>query len=238
MTEVTGLLSLKDFEGIHVDPTWSKFDELLVVADVATSKNKAQEKEEKKYKRKEANHSMMRSSNKKRKLDMATLPMPPLDMPEELKEHIKTLGASGTQVELVIQKALYVSDLRPNNNRLSMPFKQINEGFLREEERKDLAKRKAMMVSFIEPSGKCEEMTLKQWDMPKKTGKTSSTYVLATHWNKVVQENGLGLKDVVQVWSFRLGPEQKLCLALLVASRSRGDEGGRDGGDGCSGSKR
>jgi hypothetical protein len=217
MTEVPGLLSLKDFEGIHVDPTWSELDKLLVVAEVATSKDKAQEKEGKKYKRKEANHSMMRSSNKKRKLDMATLPMPPPDFPEELKERIKALGGSGTQVELVIQKAIYDSDLRPNNNRLSMPFKQINEGFLREEERKDLAKRKAMTVPFIEPSGKCEEMTLKQWDMPKKTGKTSSTYVLITHWNKVVQANGLGLKDVVQVWSFRV--EQKLCLALVVASR-------------------
>jgi hypothetical protein len=235
--EVYGLLSLKDFEGIHVDPTWSEFDKLQVAVEVATSKIKAQEKEEKKYKRKEANHSMMRSSIKKRKLDMATLPMPPPDFPEELKERIKALGGSGTQVELVIQKSLYDSDLRPNNNRLSMPFKQINEGFLREEERKDLAKRKAMTVPFIEPSGKCDEMTLKQWDMPKKTGKTSSTYVLVTHWNKVVQANGLGLNDVVQVWSLRVGPEQKLCLALVVAGGSRGNEGGRDGGEGCSGSE-
>jgi hypothetical protein len=238
--EVCGLLSLKDFEGIHVDPTWSEFDKLQVAVEVATSKIKAQEKEEIKYKRKEANHSrMMRSSNKRRKLVMATLPMPPPDLPEELKERIKALGGSGTQVDLVIQKSLYDSDLRPNNNRLSMPFKQIinKQGFLREEERKDVAKRKAMTVPFIEPSGKCDEMTLKQWDMPKKTGKTSSTYVLVTHWNKVVQANGLGLNDVVQVWSFRVGPEQKLRLALVVASRSRGNGGGRDGGEGCSGSK-
>ena len=235
--EVNRLLSLKDFEGIYVDPTLSGFKKLLLVVQVGTSKHEGQEKEEKKYKRKEANHNRMMRSNKRQKLVMATLPMPQPDLPEKFKERIKALGGSGTQVELVIQKALYDSDLRPNNNRLSMPFKQINEGFLREEERKDLAKRKAMIVPFIEPSGKCDEMTLKQWDMPKKTGKTSSTYVLVTHWNKVLQANGLGLKDVVQVWSFRVGPEQKLCLALVVVSRSRGDEGGRDGGEGCGGSE-
>ncbi|KAE8123899.1 hypothetical protein FH972_018818 [Carpinus fangiana] len=306
--EVNGLLSQRDFEGIHVDPTLSDLDKLLLVAEVASSKYEAQEKEEKKSKRKEANHSMMRS-NKRRKLDMATLPMPPPDLPEEFKERIKALG--GNQAEMVIQKYLYESDLDRNKSRLSIPFVQSNEGcFLREKEKTDLEKPKAtilvpfiepsgkchemslgwwnmrkgpgkkssstyvlksnwnmvlkanglgledvsnegcffrekekthlekpkatILVPFIEPSGKCHEMSLGWWNMRKGPGKkSSSTYVLKSNWNMVLKANGLGLEDVVQVWSFRVDPlQQKLGLALVVVSRSGGNQGGRDGGEG------
>ncbi|XP_059434181.1 B3 domain-containing protein At2g31420-like [Corylus avellana] len=222
--EVNGLLSLKDIEGIHVDQTLSDFDKLLLIAEVASSKYEAQEKEEKKYKRKEANHRMKRS-NKRRKLDMATLPMPPPELPEEFKERIKALG--GTQVEMVIEKALYPSDWDTNKCRLSMPFGKAKEGFLTEEESTHLAKPKeTIIVPFIEPSGKCDKMTLGRWDMKK-----SSIYVLKTHWNMVLKENGLGQNDVVQVWSFRVGTEQQLCLALVVVSSSGCNHGGRDGGE-------
>lgn len=229
--EAKGLLSLKDFEGILVDPTnLSGFRKLLLVAEVASSKHEAQEKEEKKSKiRKKANHSIMRST-KRRKLNMGTLPKPPPVLPEEFKKRIDAMG--GTQVDMVIEKALYPSDSDRNKCRLSMPFGQFKKGFLTKEESTHLAKPKEnIIVPFIEPSGKCHEMTLGQWDMPKKSGKTSSMYVLKTNWNMVLQANGLDENDVVQVWSFRVGTEQQLCLALVVVGSSGGNQGGRDGGE-------
>ncbi|GLT71804.1 hypothetical protein SLA2020_437970 [Shorea laevis] len=173
-------------------------------------------------------------SNKRPKLKMpTTLPNPPPDLPEEFKNRIEAMG--GTQVEMVIQKALYQTDLQKNNSRLSMPFSQINKNFLREAEREHLAQQNIMTVQFMEPSRKVNEMILRQWDMPKKSGKTSSIYVLRTKWNHAFRQNGLVAEDVVQVWSFRVGIEQNLCMALVVVSRScrkedastsqRGEEG-------------
>ncbi|XP_059433742.1 B3 domain-containing protein At5g24050-like [Corylus avellana] len=229
--EAKGLLSLKDVEGIHADPTnLSEFEKLVLVAEVASSKHEAQEKEEKKSKiRKKANHSIMRST-KRQKLNMGTLPKPQPVLPEEIKKRINAMG--GTQEDMVIEKALYRADVKLNNNRLSMPFGQAKEGFLTKEESAHLAKPKEnIIVPFIEPSGRYAEMTLGQWDMPKKSGKTSSMYVLKTNWNRVKQANRLEKNDVVQVWSFRVGTEQQLCLALVVVSSSGGNHGGRDGGE-------
>jgi len=46
---------------------------------------------------------------------------------EEFKHHIKAMG--GTQKVMVIQKALFETDLTPNNDLLSMPFSKINRVF-------------------------------------------------------------------------------------------------------------
>jgi hypothetical protein len=107
------LLSMKDFEGVHVDPALSVLDKFFMVARVASIKFE-QQKEENKPKKKEKDHIM--TPNKKPKLprDMpTTLPKPPSDLPEEFKKRIMAMG--GTQVVMVIQKALYKTDLMKNN---------------------------------------------------------------------------------------------------------------------------
>ncbi|XP_062153233.1 B3 domain-containing protein At3g25182-like [Alnus glutinosa] len=210
------LLSSKDFKDHDVDPTLPPFDMLLRVAEVA-ARIHDQEKKGKKQKKSNKKEDKPNMRSKRSKLDMPTLPNLPPDLPEEFKNRIEAMG--GTQVILVIQKALYDTDLKTNNSRLSMPLRQINGDFLRENERQSLAQQNEMKVRFIEPSCKVKNMILRQWDMPKESGKTCSTYVLRTYWNKVSQENGLRPKDVVQVWSFRIGREQNLCLAFVVVNR-------------------
>jgi hypothetical protein len=161
--------------------------------------------------------------------DVPPLPNPPPDLPEEFKNRIKAVG--GTEVVMVIQKHLTATDLRPGHCRVSLPFGKINRGFLREEERDLLAQQMTLEVPFYEPSRKVSKIMLRQWDMGKDSGKTSSTYVLKTHWKTVVQQNELRENDVVQVWSFRVGNsnEQKLCMALVVVIRARNlDRNGRD----------
>jgi hypothetical protein len=59
--------------------------------------------------------------------------------------------------------------------------------------------------------------------MPKDTWKKCSIYMLRTEWNKDFHKNELGIGDVVQVWSFQVGIEQELCLALVVVSRCGGN---------------
>jgi hypothetical protein len=157
------------------------------------------------------------------KLDLPPFPNPPPDMPEEVKNHIK--GIDGSEVFMVIQKSLTATDLKPNHSRLSIPFGKINRGFLKERERDLLDQQISLEVPFYEPSHKVSSMILRQWDMGKDSGKSSSMYALRTYWNAVAKENDLKAEDVIQVWSFRVGVEQKLCLALVVVSRVRDLDG-------------
>jgi hypothetical protein len=222
------LLSTKDFENVHVDPTLSVLDKFLIVARVASIKFE-QQKEENKPKRKEKYHSMIPNKRPKLPQDMpTTLPKPSPDLPEEFKKRIMAMG--GTQAVMVIQKALYKTDLMKNNGRLSLPFGQINKDFLKESEREDLENQNELLMQFIEPSCKFNRMMLRQWNMPKNTGNKCSIYVLKTDWNDVFKENELKIGDVVQVWSFRVGSEQKLCMALVVVSRKGKQEGGSSRG--------
>jgi hypothetical protein len=216
------LLSLKDLEG-HA-PTGRAFGDFLVVCRVA-----AQIYEAKKYRKQwkppvaSLKRKIMRSpgmrSEKRPKLDVPAVPNPPPDLPEDLKNRIKAVGR--TEVIMVIQKRLTDTDLNQYHNRLSMPFGKIDRGFLREEERDLLAKQNIMEVPFMEPSRAVSTMILRQWDMGKKSGRTSSMYVLRTNWKDVAENNKLKANDVVQVWSFRVGGEQQLLgLALVVVSRA------------------
>ena len=69
-----------------------------------------------------------------------------------------------------------------------MPFlSQINGSFLREAEREYLDQQQAMEVS-LEPFGKANQIVLRQWDMPKESGKKSSSYVMIKSWNEVVEK--------------------------------------------------
>ncbi|XP_059433474.1 B3 domain-containing protein At1g05920-like [Corylus avellana] len=160
---------------------------------------------------------------KRQKLDLPPFPNPPPDMPEEIKNHIK--GVNGSELFMVIQKRLTDTDLMPDHSRLSIPFGKINRGFLKERERYLLDQQISLEVPFYEPSHKVSKIILRQWNMGKDSGKSSSMYALRTHWNAVAKANGLKAKDVIQVWSFRVGDGQKLCLALVVVSRVRDLDG-------------
>ncbi|XP_041009293.1 putative B3 domain-containing protein At3g24850 [Juglans microcarpa x Juglans regia] len=144
------------------------------------------------------------------------------ELPEDLKNRIKVMD--GTGVVMVIQKALTATDVKKCQARLSMPFGQINMDFLREGERDYLRRQNDMEVPFIEPSDVFSKIVLRQWDMRKTRGKTSSMYVLRKCWHDVTLTNDLQDGDVVQVWSFRVGNEQRLCLALVVVNRKK-DQG-------------
>ena len=163
---------------------------------------------------------------KKPKLN-PTFPLsnPSPKLPQNFQNIIDTMG--GTQLVLVIQKPLTKTDLNRHNARLSMPLSQINGSFLREAERVYLDQQQAMEVPFMEPSSKVNKIVLRQWDMPKESGKKSSCYVMIKSWNEVVEKNDLGRKlhQVIQIWSFRVGNEDQLCLAFVVVNTGENSEG-------------
>ncbi|MFQ6649415.1 hypothetical protein Gotur_022165, partial [Gossypium turneri] len=61
---------------------------------------------------------------------------PPPDMPQVFKDCIEDLG--GSEIKLLIQKFLQVTNLKPQQNRLSMSLKQIRSTFLNEDEERML----------------------------------------------------------------------------------------------------
>ncbi|XP_022764316.1 B3 domain-containing protein At5g24050-like [Durio zibethinus] len=144
---------------------------------------------------------------------------PPPDMPEAFKNVIETVG--GSEIKLVIQKFIQVTDLNPSQNRLSMTVKQVRIKFLSETEEEKVKNNGVIDVVFVEPCLKVSKLHLTKWDI----GKTCSAYVFKTEWNDIVKNNADSLKPkaVVQIWSFRVGPESKLGFAMIKV---------RDGGDG------
>ena len=71
-------------------------------------------------------------------------------------------------------------------------------------------------MQFIDPMLQIGHIVLVQWDMPKDTGNTSSTYALRSTWNYVQKSNDLKMDDVVQLWSFRVDKEACDDAALLL----------------------
>ncbi|XP_030964940.1 B3 domain-containing protein At2g31420-like [Quercus lobata] len=119
-----------------------------------------------------------------------------------------------------------------------MPLSQINPDFLKETEREALDQQKPIGVQFVEPSNKVYMMVLRQWYMPKESGKKSSSYVLRINWNNAVAANDLKITTVVQIWSFRVANQEDLCMALVVVdkegSKSSGNSNDREGGSNSS----
>ncbi|KAJ9553460.1 hypothetical protein OSB04_017505 [Centaurea solstitialis] len=137
---------------------------------------------------------------------------------EGLKKFV-TEELNGSDMKLVIQKTLYASDLAKNQNRLNMPINQLeNPKFLTDDE-KELLDRdgSSIEVPLFGPTLKLHEkpMTLAKWHM-----KTTSNYILKTHWNHFVEANleVLTVNTMVQVWSFRR--DEKLCLSLICVGRA------------------
>jgi hypothetical protein len=135
------------------------------------------------------------------------------ELPQEVKERIASM--KGKDVELVVDKLLYATDVNAGNSRLSIPLRQvIAKNFLTDEEKRALIDDNCLKVKILEPSLEMvSDMNLKQWNMFKKKGSVSSSYVFITHWNSLRRRSNLHRQDRIQVWSFRV--ENDLYFALV-----------------------
>lgn len=136
------------------------------------------------------------------------------EIPERFKNKIEEMG--GSKVVRVIQKQLFSCDTTNQNNRLSIPFKQIENNFLEPEEKQWVVDREKPIenVKLIEPClNKVTEVTLKKWKM------SSTTLNLITTWHKEVvcnAANQLQIGSTVQLYAFRLAHNNnELCFALV-----------------------
>ncbi|KAF3441402.1 hypothetical protein FNV43_RR15316 [Rhamnella rubrinervis] len=138
------------------------------------------------------------------------------DLPERFKQRIDEL--KGRDITLIIQKPLFSTDLSHGHDRLSIPFGQIlaRDNFLKPDEMKSLSAKETKKVPIIDPKLDHTTLVLTQWDLKKKSGKTSSQYVLRSKWYKVAEDNNLQEGQVLQVWSFRV--QDSLHIALVVLS--------------------
>ena len=158
-------------------------------------------------------------SKKKRKTPpkIESGPVVKNEVTEQLQKFIRSDEMNGAELKLVTQKVLYMSDLKQDQNRLSLPLKQlITEDFLTTEERLKLENKEEMEVRVVGPTLEMykEPMRLAIWDMNK-----THNLVLKTNWYHFVKENKEHLKELskIQVWSFR--KNQQLCFALAVVAR-------------------
>ncbi|KAA3488541.1 B3 domain-containing protein [Gossypium australe] len=135
---------------------------------------------------------------------------PPPDMPQVFKDCIKDLG--GSEIKLIIQKFLQVTNLRSQQNRLSMSLKQIRSTFLHEDEEGMLNAKRQMAVTFIEPCLSVSTVNLAKWNIG-----SSLSYIINGDYSKVLKNNRDSLKPnaVVQIWSFRVQPNSQLGFALI-----------------------
>ena len=157
---------------------------------------------------------------KKKNLKKVVYPIvePPPDMPEAFKNCIENLG--GTEIKLVIQKFIQVTDLNPSQGRLAMTMNQVRSKFLSEADEEKLENTGVIEAVFVEPCLEVSKVKLTKWLLGQ-----SYAYVFKTEWNRIVSNNADRLKPmaVVQIWSFRVGPESNLGFAMIKV---------RDGKDG------
>ncbi|XP_047320338.1 putative B3 domain-containing protein At3g49610 [Impatiens glandulifera] len=142
-------------------------------------------------------------------------------LPNTVLEKIHKLGGDG--VVLIIQKTLRATDLNDHHGRVSLPKSEMNPSslmFLNPVEREylnsdgDKNGRAKMVVGFIEPSGKMNEITLGTWKVGENKDKTMKRmYNLMHTWNDVVKENKLKAGRLIQLWAFRV--QFKLWFALV-----------------------
>ncbi|KAF2300707.1 hypothetical protein GH714_015252 [Hevea brasiliensis] len=100
-------------------------------------------------KRKEAGKGRASKKPKKEGVDFAKLGFDQApELPSDLRRKIKEMD--GTELELVIMKQLFQTDLSKNHNRISMPVKQIINEFLTMEEKEKLNHRDGKHLKGID----------------------------------------------------------------------------------------
>ncbi|KAB5524116.1 hypothetical protein DKX38_021865 [Salix brachista] len=233
------LVTEKDLKGGNIDTNAkvTAFDALVAVCHVAyknLKKKKWDEKQKKDailpgvsedepgknlYLRKDSafkrSYAQCKSGSGLKEEEKPSCGLGPLlaDLPLKVRERIASM--EGKDVELVVEKQLYHTDMNDTNSRLSIPVRQvIAKKFLKEEEKRALVDGDCLKVKILEPSLEMvSDMNLKQWNMFKEKGSVSSSYVFITHWNSLRRRNHLRLFDRIQVWSFRV--ENDLYFALV-----------------------
>ncbi|KAJ0718385.1 putative DNA-binding pseudobarrel domain superfamily [Helianthus annuus] len=183
--------------------------------ELQEEKNKSIVKE---GKRPQSTTSVVKNVSKKRKVPKKG-ERPPVvtnEITQRLDEFIVS-KMNGTDVKLVIQKTLYKSDTLKTQNRLNMPFNQLQTNkFLTEDERQivepDVPKENNIEVSLLGPTLEMYKlkMELTMWPML-----STYNYVLKTNWYQFWFDNRKHLKEgsKIQVWSFRR--DQQLCFAIV-----------------------
>ncbi|KAK9275827.1 hypothetical protein L1049_023098 [Liquidambar formosana] len=109
------------------------------------------------------------------------------------------MGSS--DVKLLIQKPLYITDVNKGHNHLSMPLSQIRAEFLIDGEKAILNTQigkhsEEIEVRLIDPSLNERTICLRRWVIKKSAENFSSCYVLVKTWNMVVLDNNLHSTNV------------------------------------------
>ncbi|KAJ6411028.1 hypothetical protein OIU84_007723 [Salix udensis] len=211
------LVTEKDLKGGNIDTNAkvTAFDALVAVCHVAYKNLKKEKRDEKQKK-----DAILPGEEEKPSCGLGPLLA---DLPLKVRERIASM--EGKDVELVVEKQLYRTDMNDTNSRLSIPVRQvIAKKFLKDEEKRALADGDCLKVKILEPSLEMvSDMNLKQWNMFKEKGNVSSSYVFITHWNSLRRRNHLRLFDRIQVWSFRV--ENDLYFALVKVDGEGGEQG-------------
>ncbi|KAI5345490.1 hypothetical protein L3X38_013367 [Prunus dulcis] len=125
--------------------------------------------------------------------------MPPSNLPEEFKSLIENMN--GTNVQRLVHKSLFESDIKSQQCRLLLPRQQTKSTtFLEPHEKNMLRNYGFLTVPLIDPKLKQQEINLGLWN----PNKAKEFYVLKSHWKSIVSEYGLDIDDVVELWSFRV----------------------------------
>ncbi|TYI45804.1 hypothetical protein E1A91_D13G063900v1 [Gossypium mustelinum] len=135
---------------------------------------------------------------------------PPSNMPQSFNDCIQDLG--GSEIKIIIQKFLQVTDLMSQQNRLSISLKQIKSTFLNEDEERMLNAKRQMALAFVEPCLSVSTVNLAKWNIG-----SSLSYIINGDYSKVLKNNRDSLKPnaVVQIWLFRVQPNLQLGFALI-----------------------
>uniref|UniRef100_M4DYZ1 TF-B3 domain-containing protein n=1 Tax=Brassica campestris TaxID=3711 RepID=M4DYZ1_BRACM len=126
---------------------------------------------------------------------------------------------NGVDAKLVIEKVITKTDLKPDQGRLLIPFKQIIEDFLNErelsivEEHHRADRDEGLKgVDVILLNGNDAEVqwnaNLRIWEM-----RSSFNYALCSGWNQLVRDNDLEANQTRRLWSFH-SRDGKLFLAF------------------------
>lgn len=152
-------------------------------------------------------------------------PSLPPDMPMDFNNRILQLAGPDaiiSEKKLLIQKKLTMSDVAKNQNRISIPTKQVKDvKFLTDDEERLLSSHDgknvgSLNVMMIEPSLETSQVNFRMWEMEKGNGcKSSISYVITKTWNKITERNKLKEGMTVQVWTFRINKILWLALVKL-----------------------
>ncbi|KAL0355770.1 UNVERIFIED_CONTAM: hypothetical protein Sradi_4023900 [Sesamum radiatum] len=133
-------------------------------------------------------------------------------LPEAFKNHIIQTGGCLETLVFVIQKGLFKTDLDPNEGRLSIPYRQVQNQFLNSSEFEQLdSTQGGIPAILVEPCLEECKMSLRNW-------KSNSMCALVSGWNEVCSRNALGQGVIIRLWSFRR--QTDLCFAVTHQSIS------------------